>query len=69
MSKWAAKMNRKSVEVVERKAGGDFECGLGCRLVDAEESSARVRALKLRGGNPWRISCEGDVNKQVSERF
>ena len=69
MSEWAAKMNRKSVEVVERKAGGDFECGLGCRLVDAEESSARVGALKLRSGDPWRISCEDDVNKMVSERF
>ena len=67
MSKWAAKMNRKSVEIVERKAGGDFECGLGCRLVDAEESSARVSALELRGGDPWRISCDEDVNKLVGE--
>jgi hypothetical protein len=62
-------MKQKSVEIVERRAGGDFESGLGCRLVDAEEGSARVRALKLRGGDPRRISCENDVNKLVSEGF
>jgi hypothetical protein len=41
--------------------------GLGCGLVDAEESSARVSALELRGGDPWRISCDEDVNKLVGE--
>ena len=67
MSKCAAKVNQKRVEIVERKAGGDFELGLGCRFVDAEESSARVSALELRGGDPWRIGCDEDVNKLVSE--
>ncbi len=69
MSESVAKMNRKCVDLVQKKVGDDLECGLGCRFVDAEESSTRVSALKLRSCDPRRISCDKDVNQKVSERF
>ncbi len=65
----AAKMSRKCADLVQKKVGDDLECGLGCRFVDAEESSTRVCALKLRSCDPRRISCDEDINEKVIERF
>ena len=39
----------------------NLEDGLGGRFVDAKKCAARIGALELRGGDPWRVCCDDKV--------